>query len=179
MSFKNISASDLHTMAAQGKDLVIIDVRTRAEFTRGHIPKALNLHGDALKQYLRSVPAKSTIAVVCQSGGRSPLACEALRREFQGVVNVTGGTGAWINAGLPIEKESKPVKPTSESNLRRQTHLVAGIMLITALAMGFTGHPTWFYLACLPAFGLILDAITGSCPMTLILRKAPWNSGAA
>ncbi|MFM7186743.1 MAG: rhodanese-like domain-containing protein [Armatimonadota bacterium] len=179
MSMKYISVSDLNTMAAQGKDLVIIDVRTRAEFNRGHIPEALNLHGDALRQYLRSVPAESTIAVVCQSGGRSQLACEALRREFQGVVNVSGGTGTWIHAGLPIEKENEPVKPTSESNLRRQTHLVAGILLITALVMGFTGHPTWFYLACLPAFGLMLDAITGICPMTFVLRKAPWNSGAA
>ena len=82
MSIKNISVSDLHTMATQGKELVIIDVRTRAEFNRGHIPATLNLHGDALRQHLRSIQAKSTIAVVCQSGGRSQLACEALRRAF-------------------------------------------------------------------------------------------------
>jgi rhodanese-related sulfurtransferase len=179
MSIKSISVSELHAMASQGKDLVIIDVRTRSEYNRGHIPAALNLHGTPLRSHLSELPSTTKVAIVCQSGGRSQLACEGLRRDFQGLLNVDGGTAAWIRAGLPVEKENKNMHQTSDSKLRRQTHLVAGIMLTTALVMGFTGNPTWFYLACLPAFGLMLDAITGICPMTLILRKAPWNSGAA
>jgi hypothetical protein len=179
MSIKNISVSELHAMTLQGKDLVIIDVRTNAEFNRGHIPAALNLHGSSLRSHLSELPPTTTVAIVCQSGGRSQLACEGLRREFKGLSNVDGGTAAWIRAGLPVEKENKNMHQTSDSKLRRQTHLVAGIMLTTALVMGFTGHPTWFYLACLPAFGLMLDAITGICPMTLMLKKAPWNSGTA
>jgi rhodanese-related sulfurtransferase len=179
MSIKNISVSELHAMTLQGKELVIIDVRTRAEFDRGHIPTALNLHDAHLRSHLHDLPATTTVAIVCQSGGRSQLACEGLRREFNGLSNVDGGTAAWIRAGLPIEKESNNLQQTSESKLRRQTHLVAGTMLITALSMGLRGHPAWFYLACLPAFGLMFDAITGICPMTLILKKAPWNSGAA
>lgn len=166
-------------MTLHGKDLVIIDVRTRSEFNRGHIPTALNLHGASLRSHLSELAATTTVAIVCQSGSRSQLACEGLRREFKGLSNVDGGTAEWIRAGLPIEKENKNMHQTSESKLRRQTHLVAGIMLITALVMGFTGHPAWFYLACLPAFGLMLDAITGICPMTLMLKKAPWNSGGA
>lgn len=166
-------------MTLQGKDLLIIDVRTSAEFNRGHIPAALNLHGTSLRSHLSELPSATKVAIVCQSGGRSQLACEGLRREFKGLSNVDGGTSAWIRAGLPVEKENKDMLHTSESKLRRQTHLVAGIMLTTALVMGFTGHPAWFFLACLPAFGLMLDAITGICPMTLMLKKAPWNSGAA
>ena len=166
-------------MASHGNDLVIIDVRTIAEFNRGHIPTALNLHGSSLRSHLSELPPTATVAIVCQSGGRSQLACEGLRREFKGLSNVDGGTAAWIRAGLPIEKENKNMHQTSDSKLRRQTHVVAGILLTAALVMGFTGHPAWFYLACLPAFGLMLDAITGICPMTLMLKKAPWNSGAA
>ena len=179
MSIKSISVSELHAMASQGKDLVIIDVRTRSEYNRGHIPTALNLHGNPLRSHLSELPSTTKVAIVCQSGGRSQLACEGLRRDFQGLLNVDGGTAAWIRAGLPVEKENKNMHQTSESKLRRQTHLVAGIMVTTALVMGFTGHPAWFFLACLPAFGLMLDAITGICPMTLMLKKAPWNSGAA
>ena len=166
-------------MTLQGKDLVIIDVRTSAEFNRGHIPNTLNIHGAPLRSHLSELPPTTTVAIVCQRGGRSQLACEGLSRDFHGLSNVDGGTAAWIRAGLPVEKENKNMHQTSDSKLRRQTHLVAGIMLITALSMGLTGHPAWFYLACLPAFGLMLDAITGICPMTLMLKKAPWNSGAA
>lgn len=166
-------------MTLQGKDLVIIDVRTSADFNRGHIPTALNLHGSSLRSHLSELPPATTVAIVCKSGGRSQLACEGLRRKFKGLSNVDGGTAACIRAGLPVENENRNMHQTSESKLRLQTHLVAGIMLTTALVMGFTGHPAWFYLACLPAFGLMLDAITGICPMTLMLKRAPWNSGAA
>jgi rhodanese-related sulfurtransferase len=179
MSIKNISVAELHAMTLQGKGLVIIDVRTCAEFDRGHIPGAMNLHGDALKEHLRGLPVSITTVVVCQSGGRSQVACQTLKTEYPKLINVDGGTTAWIRAGLPIEMESNIMQQTSESQLRRQTHLVAGTMLITALSMGLSGHPAWFYLACLPAFGLMFDAITGICPMTLILKKAPWNSGVA
>jgi rhodanese-related sulfurtransferase len=177
MSIKNISVHELNTMLSKRSDVVIIDVRTGSEFNRGHIPGALNLHGAALASNIKAMQSSSTVAVVCHSGGRSQAVCQSLRRDFQQIVNVDGGTAAWIQAGLPIEKETRNIQQTSESNLRRQTHLVAGIMLTTALVMGYSGQPLWFYLACLPAFGLMLDAITGICPMTLLLRKAPWNSG--
>ncbi len=177
MTKKTISVSELSQWMEQTKDMVLIDVRTAGEFRRGHVPSALNLHGEALRRYLHTVPSQTTVAVICQSGGRSQLACKVMSGDFQRLVNVEGGTSAWIRAGLPIEKENNTMNASTETKLRRQTHFVAAIMLTTALTMGFTGHPEWFYLACLPAFGLMLDAITGVCPMTLILRKAPWNAG--
>ncbi len=177
ITMTTLSVSELSKWMEQSKDLVLIDVRTAGEFRRGHVPSALNLHGEALRRYLLTVPSLTTVAVICQSGGRSQRACELMSPDFQRLVNVEGGTSAWIRAGLPIEKENNTMNASKETKLRRQTHFVAAIMLTTALTMGFTGHPEWFYLACLPAFGLMLDAITGVCPMTLILRKAPWNAG--
>lgn len=59
--------------------------------------------------------------------------------------------------------------------LDRQTHLVAGLMLVAAFVLANLVHPSWIYLALLPAFGLLLDATTGLCPMTLMLRQMPWN----
>jgi len=69
---------------------------------------------------------------------------------------------------------------TSSANSRsidRQTHFVAGLMLVAAFVLSNLVHPRWIYLALLPAFGLLLDATTGICPMTLIMRKMPWNRG--
>jgi ABC-type polysaccharide/polyol phosphate export permease len=60
-------------------------------------------------------------------------------------------------------------------SIDRQTHLVAGLMLVAAFVLWRTVHPNWIYLALLPAFGLLLDATTGICPMTLMLRLLPWN----
>ena len=179
MPIKNISVEDLSLMVTKRSDITIIDVRTPTEFKRGHIPGALNLHGEKLTSHVKGLDSSSVVAVVCQSGGRSQMACQALRRDVPGVVNVDGGTAAWIRAGLEVEKESKHMSEncqSSDASLRRQTHFVAAILLVSALIMGFTSNQNWFYVAYLPAFGLTLDALTGFCPMTFILRKAPWNS---
>jgi rhodanese-related sulfurtransferase len=179
MPIKNISVEDLSLMVTKRSDITIIDVRTPTEFKRGHIPGALNLHGEKLTSHVKGLDSSSVVAVVCQSGGRSQMACQALRRDVPGVVNVDGGTAAWIRAGLEVEKESKQMSEncqSSDASLRRQTHFVAAILLVSALIMGFTSNQNWFYVAYLPAFGLTLDALTGFCPMTFILRKAPWNS---
>lgn len=61
-------------------------------------------------------------------------------------------------------------------SLERQTHLVAGLLLLAALGLSLFVNGNWVYLTLLPAFGLMLDALTGVCPMTLILKKMPWNS---
>jgi ABC-type glycerol-3-phosphate transport system permease component len=58
----------------------------------------------------------------------------------------------------------------------RQTHLVAGLLLLTAFALSRLEDPGWLYLALLPAFGLLLEAFTGICPMSLILSRMPWNA---
>jgi hydroxyacylglutathione hydrolase len=43
------------------------------------------------------------LAVHCQSGYRSIIACSLLQRAgFQNVVNVSGGFGAWQESKLPV-----------------------------------------------------------------------------
>lgn len=64
---------------------------------------------------------------------------------------------------------------TTTLDVGRQTHLVAGVLLVTSLILAIAVDPRWVWLAALPAFGLLLDAFTGICPMTLILKSMPWN----
>lgn len=61
-------------------------------------------------------------------------------------------------------------------SLSRQTHLVASIMLWTSVVLALTVDLRWVLLAALPAFGMLLDATTGVCPMTLLLKRMPWNT---
>jgi len=43
-------------------------------------------------------------AVICAGGYRSSAAASLLEsRGFKNLLNVTGGTSAWVNAGLPVE----------------------------------------------------------------------------
>ena len=59
--------------------------------------------------------------------------------------------------------------------LDRQTHFIAGSLLLVAVILSRFVSPLWGYLVLLPTFGLFLDALTGICPMTLILCRMPWN----
>ena len=89
--------------ALQQGGAVLLDVRSRAEFQSGHAAKARNVPLDQLATRLRDVPAGRQIMTICQSGGRSARAAAFLRQEGLDVVDVRGGTTAWLRARLPVE----------------------------------------------------------------------------
>ncbi len=69
-------------------------------------------------------------------------------------------------------------EPSKGMNVGRQTHLIAGTMVWSGILLSLVVNPWWLALCALPGFGLLLDALTGICPMTLILKKMPWNASA-
>lgn len=78
-----------------------------------------------------------------------------------------------LNQVSTVESSTSP--DCAGMNVGRQTHLVAGIFVWAGLLLGLNASPWWFVLVGLPGFGLLLDALTGICPMTLILKKMSWN----
>ena len=54
-------------------------------------------------EYLRELPVDRPVYLVCEVGARSGQATQALEAGGWDVVNVLGGTQAWINAGYPLE----------------------------------------------------------------------------
>ena len=171
---QSIDPKSLFARIQAGERIRVVDVRTSLEFRHGHASGAVNVPLTSIRDRITGVADDELIAVICQSGHRSQMACQKIEAVHPQALSVSGGTAAWAQAGLPIEQAQK--EPLS---LSRQTHLVAGLMLVTALVLAKTVEPNWAYLAALPAFGLLLDATTGICPMTLILKKMPWNQGAA
>jgi rhodanese-related sulfurtransferase len=99
-SLAHVTVTDLHERMAQDPKLQVIDVRRPAEYASGHLPRAVNLPLDRLStDHLPLDPAKPT-AVVCAGGYRSSVGSSVLlRRGFAHLLNVVGGTGAWIKAG--------------------------------------------------------------------------------
>ncbi|MEZ4319642.1 MAG: rhodanese-like domain-containing protein [Myxococcota bacterium] len=92
--------------AAIESKALVVDVRTDDEWKSGHVPGAVHLplsdlsaDHPVLKDHDPSVP----VYFVCESGGRSGRAADAMAAEGFRTVNVKGGTGAWRSAGKPLE----------------------------------------------------------------------------
>lgn len=86
---------------------LVLDVRTEAEFTGGHILDARHIPLDKLAERLRELDKykDKPILVNCQRGARSAKACEIMRKaEFKQVHNLQGGIEAWLQAKLPVMK---------------------------------------------------------------------------
>jgi hydroxyacylglutathione hydrolase len=86
-------------------DVQLLDVRDADEWAAGTIDRATLTsfkHLPAELDRLTLSPDRP-VAVVCAGGMRSSTACSILaRRGFRKVYNVTGGMGAWRDAGLPV-----------------------------------------------------------------------------
>ena len=92
---KSKAVNDL-AAEVEAKTLNLIDVREADEFAEGHLPGAINLPlSDFLERYGELDKDKS-YHIICQSGARSAQACAFLAGEGYDVINVAGGTSAWL-----------------------------------------------------------------------------------
>jgi len=104
-SIEQVSVAQLKEQMANS-DLQIIDVRRSGEYVGGHVPSALNAPLASLDKSIGPLPLKKDklTAVICAGGYRSSAAASLLQKEgFSKLLNVSGGTGAWVKAGYPVE----------------------------------------------------------------------------
>ena len=82
-----------HDVACLPRDgsAVLLDVRTRAEYERGHIPGAVNVPLDELRGRMGELPREKQLYVNCQSGLRSYIACRILTQSGFHCHNLAGG----------------------------------------------------------------------------------------
>jgi rhodanese-related sulfurtransferase len=89
-------------------DAVVVDLRPAADYAKGHILGAKSLplaELDKRTGELDKYKAKPVI-LHCADGNRAGNGVALLRKAgFANVVNLTGGYGAWLQAGLPVEKK--------------------------------------------------------------------------
>ena len=97
-----ISVQELQKQLSENK-ISVLDVRREAEWMTGHVEGAAWWPLDRFRISPPEVDLNIPLAVHCQSGYRSILACSLLQRAgFQNVINVSGGFGAWQEAKLPV-----------------------------------------------------------------------------
>jgi glyoxylase-like metal-dependent hydrolase (beta-lactamase superfamily II)/rhodanese-related sulfurtransferase len=101
-----VSVDQLHDLIESEADLQVLDVRRSAEYESGHVGPAVSAPLADLRKTIASLkvtPAKKT-AVICAGGYRSSAASSLLEQlGFTNLLNVKGGTGAWIKAGYDVK----------------------------------------------------------------------------
>ncbi len=106
MSIPEVSVAELKSVLSKG--FVIVDVRETDEYVTGHVPGAVSVPLSVLTDNVDAFPDSTTVYVICQAGGRSMRACEYLEGFGKTVVNIAGGTGAWIASGFDVVAGESP-----------------------------------------------------------------------
>lgn len=153
----------------------LIDVRTPMEFYEVHAVGSLNAPLDRLNPELimgsRGARAQEPLYVICRSGGRSAQACNAfVKAGFENVVNIEGGTLAWVAAGLPVNRGTKKM-----ISLERQVRIVAGLLIVAGTVLAATVSSWFLVIPGVVGAGLTFAGMSNTCGMGMILAKMPWN----
>ena len=103
---KPLSPKQAAERIAQG-GVEIVDVREVHEWADGHLPCARLVPLAQFRQNPRAELQRDGVIFVCAAGARSETAARlAAQHGFKEVYNLTGGTRAWLKAGLPLEREA-------------------------------------------------------------------------
>lgn len=171
---KTITAPELKNLILSGNRIDLIDVRTPIEFQEVHVEIARNQPLDRLDpkaiQSARNGTVQEPLYVICRSGARGGQACEKfIAAGFDNVINVTGGTNACTEAGIPVVRGKKAI------SLERQVRIAAGALVFIGAALGFFVHPYWIGLSAFVGAGLVFAGVTDTCGMGMMLARMPWN----
>jgi rhodanese-related sulfurtransferase len=103
--FKELDALQLHGLLQkpEGKNLVLLDVRSPAEAARGGIHGARNVPLHLLPIVGQELDNAASFVLYCHSGARSAQGCSFLMtRGYSNVYNLRGGILGWAQSGRPL-----------------------------------------------------------------------------
>ncbi|MDR7328360.1 rhodanese-like domain-containing protein [Corynebacterium guangdongense] len=167
-----LQPADLKERLANDEKIMVIDVRTPAEFETVHIKGAYNVPLSMLSEHTKEFAGRFAdgAVLVCQSGARAEQARERLAAVgLETTTILAGGTDAYEKAGGDV------VRGNQRWDMNRQVRMGAGSLVLA----GFVGsrvvsRPVGFLSAAVGA-GLVWSAVSNSCMMATVLSKAPWN----
>ncbi len=110
-NFADANVSDFSKLI-ESPGVILLDVRTAAEYAEGHIEGALHIdqgQGDFIEKAKAALSTDKKIAVYCRSGRRSANAANRLADVGYQCINLDGGIKAWQQAGLPVTTDTYEV----------------------------------------------------------------------
>ncbi len=93
---------EVERLISTGSAGTITDVREIGEMEQGTIRGAINIPYRAIQTRELLPPLVEPVVVFCNSGNRSSIAASLLERLGINVMNMLGGTTAWVEAGYPL-----------------------------------------------------------------------------
>ena len=103
--FTSLSVTEFAT-AIKNDSVVVVDVRTPAEYKSGYIKGAQNIDMKSadFQTEAAKLDKKKKIAVYCRSGKRSKIAANTMADMGYMVIELNSGILGWQNASMPVEK---------------------------------------------------------------------------
>lgn len=95
----------LTAIKSPANNIVLLDVRSPAEYNEGHIAGAINISHNAIEENLPQLEKykNSTVVIYCRSGRRAAAAQAVLSAHgFSKLQHLTGDMNGWLEAKLPI-----------------------------------------------------------------------------
>lgn len=170
-----LDPATLRSWFREHQDLMVIDVRSAAEFESLHIRGSYNVPLPLLSEHTEELAARlgSRVVLVCQSGARAEQARQRLGGAGIGTAYVlTGGVPGFAAAGGDV------VRGRNRWDLERQVRLAAGSLVLVGLAGGRFVSPRVRMLAGAIGAGLTFSAASNTCAMGSALSAMPWNRAA-
>lgn len=141
----------------QVNDTLVIDLAKHVEYLRGHIPGARYVMRSQFKQALNALPLAKRYVLTCPDGIQSTFAYDEIKELLQSRSNaqvdvLSGGTQAWITAGMkvetgpthlvsePIDRYKRPYEGTNVPREAMQAYLDWEFGLVEQLGKDGTHH---------------------------------------
>jgi len=100
-----LDAQKLIAENAGNPKFIILDVRTKDDYDKGHIEgaKLMNYYATNFLRLATQVDREATILIYCQKGRQSPQAYRTFEKNgYSSLYVLDGGISEWIAAGLPV-----------------------------------------------------------------------------
>jgi len=94
MGIDTISAKKLSEYFCNDK-YIIIDIRDKEDYEKGHIPHAINIPYDDFEEKGIKLPKNKIYILYCERGGSSLLLARHLDREGLNILSISGGLNAY------------------------------------------------------------------------------------
>ena len=101
----SLTPHQAHQLISSG-EFDVVDVREVREWSTGRLPGSRHVPLDRLRSNVKAYLPRDGVIFVCAAGVRSQTAAKlAEAHGLTRLYNLSGGTRAWTNAGLPLVRD--------------------------------------------------------------------------